>query len=82
MAKEKPQTDEAELSPEFRKNSFMRTDALRILDIHADTLDRWRRRGLAPPETTLPGRQIVFPQEAFFAWAKEPKQTRRARRGR
>ena|ERR1035438_3027487 len=77
---------EPELAPEFAAIYFRRVDVLRILNVHSDTLDRWRRRGDAPPSTTLPGRQVVFAKKSFFAWAEnreqQPRRVRSQRRGR
>jgi hypothetical protein len=77
---------EPELSTELAELFFTRRDVLRVLgNPHPDTLDRWRRRGVGPPSTLLPGRQIVFSKTSFFQWMKEREQQPkpvRQRRGR
>jgi len=68
-------TDEPdELSAELRELVYSRPDMLRILDVHADTLDRWDRRGCAPPKVVLPGRQIVYFKDAFVKWMRDRQQ--------
>ena len=75
---------EPELSPELAQIYFTRSDVLRVLgNVHGDTLDRWRRRGQAPPQTVLPGRRVVFAKESFYEWMKNREQKPvRQRRGR
>lgn len=83
----KPTTEpELALSPELSEIFFTRGDVLRMLGdkekkLHPDTLDRWRRRGIGPPQTVLPGRRIVFSKISFFEWMREreqqPKRVRR-----
>lgn len=76
-----PETEEP-LSPELAAIAYTPQQILRILgDIHEDTLERWKRKGIAPPRTVLPGRRIVFFKDSFHEWLKnreqQPKATRR-----
>jgi hypothetical protein len=79
-----PKTDtdqEPELSPELTELYYTPQQILRILNgIHPDTLARWRIKGKGPPQTVLPGRQIVFSKASFFQWMKEHEQQPRPRR--
>lgn len=75
-----PETEEA-LSPELAAHFYTRPEIIDILKVHADTLARWRARGIAPPQTVLPGRRIVFSKSSFQQWLQEREQpTRKARR--
>ncbi len=76
---------EAPLSPELAAIYFTRAELLRVLgNVHSDTLARWQKRGIGPPQTVLPGRQIVFSKTSFFQWTREreqqPKRVRQSRR--
>jgi hypothetical protein len=75
-------TDEPEeLSPELKERFFTRADVLRILgNPHPDTLDRWKRAGIGPAQTVLPGRQVVFSQDSFWQWMKNREQQPRRSR--
>jgi predicted DNA-binding transcriptional regulator AlpA len=81
-----PEIEEEEpLSPELAAVAYRRSEVLHILgNIHSDTLDRWRRKGIAPPQTTLPGRQVVFFKDSFHQWLRnresKPKAARRGAR--
>jgi hypothetical protein len=69
------------LSPELAEHYYTPQQILRILNgIHPDTLARWRVRGIGPPQTVLPGRQIVFSKASFFQWMKDREQQPRPRR--
>jgi hypothetical protein len=80
---EKPTETEEPLSPELAAVCWTPQDVLRILgNIHPDTLDRWKRRGIGPPRTVLPGRRIVFFKDTFNEWLRNREQQPKSRRSR
>jgi predicted site-specific integrase-resolvase len=79
MAKLKPKTDEEPLSPELQQIAYSCPEILKILGIHYDTLQRWRKRGIAPPHTTLPGRKVIFFKDSFVQWMRNREQQPKVR---
>jgi hypothetical protein len=75
-----PLTEEP-LSPELAELAYTRAQILRILgNVHPDTLDRWKRRGIGPPQTVLPGRVVVFFKDSFHEWLRNREPKPKARR--
>jgi hypothetical protein len=68
-----PETEEP-LSPELQQLAYTCPEILKILDIHYDTLQRWRKRGIAPPRTLLPGRKVIFFKDSFVQWMRDREQ--------
>ena len=85
-AAEEPKSNtepELSLSPELSALFWTRSELLHILGVHQDTLDRWKRNGIGPPQTVLPGRRVVFSKISFVEWMREREQKpKRVRRGR
>lgn len=70
------------LSPELQAVAYSEDQVLAILGIAPATLDRWHARGIAPPKTILPGRNVVYLIGSFNEWLKSREQPVRAPRAR
>jgi hypothetical protein len=69
------------LSPELAELCYTPQRILRILNgIHPDTLERWKRRGIGPPRSVLPGRRIVYFKDTFQQWLRNREPTPKVRR--
>jgi predicted DNA-binding transcriptional regulator AlpA len=71
-----------ELSEQLREQAYSESEVLGILGICPETLERWHRRGTAPPKVVLPGRRIVYLKTSFNEWLKSREQSVRVPRAR